>query len=242
MQLHHSLFIKTPIVQVLEKALAACRTIGDGIEAYPLGDYILPSVFLNLTGFQEQKLRCICWDAATIDYEFRRDWISDVGKLGEYSSYDAKNLVYKKLSGKLDKKLCDNYTQSSLFTDSNKRAIIDKVFRCMDDILQETIMVKWKSKDYVEYLIWRRKLKSFHFAKDALLDECLKNVYDSLYKGRNRFAHNTVSYQENLPSLRELSNQEIIVDNFFCWFTLLMLIDEIFICLYDAFLEMLGIL
>lgn len=31
-----------------------------------------------------------------------------------------------------------------------------------------------------------------------------KNLYENLYKNRNRMAHNTISYQYNIPTLLDL--------------------------------------
>lgn len=236
-QLHHRNFIETPISQVLENGLSACKTIMGGMESYPLGDYILPSVFLNMTGFQEQKLKCICWDLATIDYGFRRDWLTDMGKFGEFSSYDAKKLVYKKLTQGIDKLQCKDYCKSKVCTQDKKLAILNSV----NDILKDSLFSNWRQHEYFAYLEWKTKLKPAHFANNCILEECLKKVYESLYNARNRYAHNTMSYQENLPSLHSLSSPEHKYENIFCWFALLMLMDEIFITLYETFLKTLEL-
>ena len=75
----HTDFILSPLSDILEEGFLACQAVGDGIESYPLCDYVLQSLFLKLTGAQEQKLKCICWDLATKDY--CRDWsLSGIGK------------------------------------------------------------------------------------------------------------------------------------------------------------------
>ena len=66
--------------------------IGNGIETYPLGDYIMQSVFLKMTGFQEQKMKCICWELASNDYEYRYYRFTQ-NKLGECSNYKEKNIT-----------------------------------------------------------------------------------------------------------------------------------------------------
>lgn len=56
----HSNFILKPISDVLSDALVVLSTIGDGIDAIPVSEYLLQSAFLRMTGFQEQKLNpCI---------------------------------------------------------------------------------------------------------------------------------------------------------------------------------------
>ena len=66
----------------------------------------------------------------------------------------------------------------------------------------------------------------------------LKDIYDDhLYKHRNRIAHNTVSYQQNLPSLKSLIDENYKYNNYFLWFSILILIDNIFIELYNKYRE-----
>ena len=33
----------------------------------------MQSIFMKMTGAQEQKMKCICWEIATIDFDLRRD-------------------------------------------------------------------------------------------------------------------------------------------------------------------------
>ena len=99
----HSKFIKTPIFEILKDGVNACRGIGCGMEAYPLRDYILQSLFLRMTGAQEQKLKCICWEMATNDYTYRYDFINKGKDYGEFSKYDQKNKVYTQLIKEIKK-------------------------------------------------------------------------------------------------------------------------------------------
>lgn len=99
-----SKFILTPLVRILQDGLNASKGLGTGIETYPLSDYVMQSIFLKMTGAQEQKLKCICWDLATNDYAFRRDYLDNV-KLhyGEFSEYKQKNKVYCQLIDEIQK-------------------------------------------------------------------------------------------------------------------------------------------
>ena len=47
-------FIETPISIILREAVVASTAIGNGIETYPVNDYILHSIFLKMTGAQLQ--------------------------------------------------------------------------------------------------------------------------------------------------------------------------------------------
>lgn len=99
-----SKFILTPLVRILQDGLNASKGLGTGIETYPLSDYVMQSIFLKMTGAQEQKLKCICWELATNDFAFRRDYLDNV-KLhyGEFSEYKHKNKVYCQLICEIQK-------------------------------------------------------------------------------------------------------------------------------------------
>lgn len=88
----HKDFILEPISGLLKDAVAASSGIGYGIETFPLCDYIVQSVFLKLTGFQEQKMKCICWEMASVDFEYR--YVFTKNPLGECSSYTEKQKIY----------------------------------------------------------------------------------------------------------------------------------------------------
>lgn len=69
-------FWVSPLFDILENAISACRGMRDNMESYPLCEYVMQSLFLKLTGAQEQKLKCICWDIATHNYEYRYDFLN----------------------------------------------------------------------------------------------------------------------------------------------------------------------
>src|SRR5580704_12230585 len=98
----HKDFILSPITGVLKEVVTANIGIGDGMETYPLSEYIFQSVFLKMTGFQEQKMKCIVWDLATEDYDYRYKRYSQT-PLGECSSYDDKKKIYKDLIELIEK-------------------------------------------------------------------------------------------------------------------------------------------
>ena len=56
----HSDFILSPLIKILKDGIAASRATGDGIDSYPMGEYLMQSLFLKMTGAQEQKMKCIC--------------------------------------------------------------------------------------------------------------------------------------------------------------------------------------
>lgn len=225
---NHNDFILTPITVTLKDVIYASAGIGNGIETYPLCDYIMQSVFLKMTGFQEQKMKCICWELATNDYEYRRVLLADEDKLGECSSFKAKNSIYKRLVNK-----------TSTLVDIEKRQILSKTFGFIKNTFLDTNLSIWGEQEFQWFLKHHKNfIKINHFAnKNNLIESNLK--YDLLYKHRNRCAHNTQSYQQNLPTLQTLIGKDYIYETYFIRFAILILIDEIFIQLYKKYIKVL---
>ena len=67
------------------------------------------------------------------------------------------------------------------------------------------------------------------------MESKIKNEYEELYNQRNRIAHNTLSYQQNLPDFNILKNEKEYSRNYFLWFAILLLIDNIFIEMYKLY-------
>ena len=94
----HLKFIETPLLDILKDAVNACDGVGSNIETYPLCDYVMQSIFLRMTGAQEQKLKCICWELATNNFSYRYRYLKEVkNDYGEFSKYEQKNKVYNEL-------------------------------------------------------------------------------------------------------------------------------------------------
>ena len=91
----HCDFILTPLFEILADGLAGLNALGDGVEIVPLLDYYMPSIFLKMTGALEQKMKCICWDLASNDYDYRNTYLRDkLRTYGECSTYDSKLGIY----------------------------------------------------------------------------------------------------------------------------------------------------
>lgn len=268
----HTDFILTPITTILEEAVAATSSIGDGIETYPLCDYILQATFLKMTGFQEQKMRCIAWELGTNDFEFRYWWL-EKANLGTYSSYDNKNNIYKEFYQVL-KRINIDFS----ITDINKKSLLDNTTHKINEIFKDSNLISWVRADFSYFVSddWtdidqflkdgnnmfvsipnennrpkkpERKEKDSDQAYEDKLREYnskytiyiknkehnLRCKYEIMFNQRNRLAHNTLSYQQNLPTLNKLVNETQESRNYFIWFGLLTLIDNIFIELYRLY-------
>ena len=73
------------MANIIEEAVAALKGIPNGMASFPVSEYFLQSLFLRLTGAQEQKCKCICWELATYDFEYRRRRFNSREMLGECS-------------------------------------------------------------------------------------------------------------------------------------------------------------
>lgn len=230
----HTDFILTPISGLLQDAITASSGIGNGIETFPLYDYVMESVLLKLTGFQEQKMKCICWEMASVDFEYRYEFTK--APLGECSSYSEKQKIYRDLIKQIEKN-----GLSFAEIDINNRKILRSIKTEITQIFQSSNLAVWAQRDFINHNQNFNSVASNHFAshKGTLFsDNGLQKMYEKrLYKQRNRIAHNTSSYQQNLPTLRTLVADDYRYDNYFTYFSLLMLIDKIFIGLYMKYLD-----
>lgn len=251
---NHNQFIQTSIAKILEEMITASRGVGDGIETYAVYDYILQSTFLKMTGAQEQKFKCICWELATNDYEYRREFLR--GKEKGMSHYDDKQNVYLELIEQI-KKNDFNFNVDIFFSEEiegvKRREKIKKGVRYyMKKVFENTNFAIFGKKHYEKiYDFFEHSVTKKHFAtneqlfakfnkeKDEEIAECLQERYTQLYNYRNRCAHNTLSYQQNLPTLDTLRKEEYKYENYFVYFSILILIDEIIMALYKKYLEVL---
>lgn len=232
----HDKFILTPITKEIDDALSATRYIGDGIETFPLSKYVMHSLFLNMTGFQEQKMKCIVWEMATDDFNFRRELLYEL-KLGEYSDYKAKKTIYEKII-KIIQKRDESFELKNL--DKNK---IETKLADMKNSFMKTNISKWYQKSYYYFYNNVNKIivsTQFLNSKNNLLESELQKYYVSMYEQRNRLAHNVNSYQQNSLSLIKLKNEDEGSRNYFIWFAILVLIDTIFIELYKKYEEVIN--
>jgi hypothetical protein len=94
----------------------------------------------------------------------------------------------------------------------------------------------WNQNSYTQFLK-SKIIEEEQYLKDGknLLGEKLKNEYEELYNQRNKIAHNTLSYQQNLPDFNILKNEKEYSRNYFLWFAILLLIDNIFIEMYKLY-------
>ena len=290
-------FILTPRASILQDTVTACNGIGRGIETQSLGEYVLQTTFLKMTGASEQKLKCICWEMATNDFDYRYQYLKK--NYGECSSYEDKSNIYRDLV-KMICKTNPGFSVAGLFGDvdisAKENDIIEKkikntqknqekkkgrplsdveaqrlsdgmrahwakngicekeranfsriaLFESMQDLLEGivggTMVAQWEQHNYLNYIENWKGLASGRFALgDVLLDKEYQDLYTNVvYKHRNRCAHNLASFQSNMPTLKTLTEEGFVYDNYYYRFSMLLLLDEVYMRLYKAYVETIG--
>lgn len=236
----HTAFILRPIERILEDAAAAIGGVR-GINRVALNEYFLQSVFLKMTGEQEQKMKCICWELATDDYVYRYNRYNGKWELGECSSLKDKNIVYNDL--------LEHLTSSDI--DSNViQKILEQAKNIIEVFYKDAHLNTGNERKYKDFEMLYKKLnvsdiykinntvQLLGYSKRKKTFSCTTtNMYELLYRHRNRCAHNTLSYQEPSITLAKLKSDDAIYENYFLYFALLIIIDKIFIKTYEMYLN-----
>ena len=238
----HTDFILSPLSDILEEGFLACQAVGDGIESYPLCDYVLQSLFLKLTGAQEQKLKCICWDLATKDYDYRYEYLNRKN-YGECSNYDSKNGIFKDLISIIQKR------DSTFDPTGTLRADLSAYLPILSKMYDGSLMSEWQASEYFYYkssfpsTLSVSQIGQSQISKGvttySLFQSPVKDMYERVvYRHRNRCAHNTLSYQINKPDLVFLASNDALKHNYFLRFALILVIDKVFVVLFKKYLSL----
>lgn len=235
----HSEFIETPLIEVLREGIQACRPFEVGIHTEPLKEYFLSSLFLRMTGAQEQKLKCICWELGTHDYDFRYETILGRSSFGKMSHIKDKTKLYTVL-----RKLIESTTGTN---EPHPFLGKDKIEAIRDDIVNlisgSPILEAWLKPelDFVQdtaSFLPQSSLPNGNNYNDnsVLLGGLLGIDYEAVvYKHRNRCAHNLKSYQRGCDSLDKLNAKDYPRHNYVYRFIILVFIDRIFMELYRKY-------
>ena len=213
----HYNFITTPIFNILEESVIACRDIGDGIETQTISEYILQTTFLKMTGASEQKLKCICWELATNDYEYRYQYLNK--DYVECSKYKDKNAIYKDLIEEIRKLEDEKYKFYNVLHFSYGDEI--EYFLKSEFINKKPIHIKVYINDpYIENNHIKKEQLPLH---GAYLDEtinplsALKRIYkkDIFFKKTTKFMYEGDSY--DYASISQFQMDNIEIETFVKW-------------------------
>lgn len=92
-------------------------------------------------------MKCIAWEIATNNFEYRRRLLNNDDKLGECSTYDSKNKIYKALFKQI-KSIDSNYE----IEQSIKVRIKNNSFNKVKDMFMDTNLVTWNKKLFNDFL------------------------------------------------------------------------------------------
>lgn len=241
----HKKFILTPIESVLKEAIVANYGIGSGIETYPVNEYIMNSVFLKMTGFQEQKLKFITWEIASNDLEYRRKLLNNDDKLGEYSTFEAKNKVFRRLM----EAIVALDGEFNIYEALHKNNLQKETIGYVKKLFKNTNLSTWHQRKF-DYFFKTRidniiPVNQFlqptkNGKRGPLFQSIIQSRYDELYDQRNILAHNLSSYKVSSQSFSELAVSTDKDKNYFIWFSILILIDKIIVDLYKIYVVKLS--
>lgn len=144
----HTDFIISDIFDVVDDAIMSTSSIGQNIAHYSLCEYLFQSVFLRLTGYQEQKLKCILWEIASDDLDFRYKYLSGSVKVNECSQLSDKNIVYNIL-----KKTLEDKNHPFLFPDEFE--INRQISEIKDNLISKfetSVFRKWLPREYSRFI------------------------------------------------------------------------------------------
>lgn len=234
----HQQFIQTPILNILRDTVTSCRAIGDGIDTQPLCEYILQTTFLKMTGASEQKLKCICWEMATNDYEYRYQMLTD--KMGECSNYKDKQKIFKEMQDVI-RRIAPDQINEPAFGEQYKENLVNDINSNIVSVVDKSLIGVVKEKDFLLFkagpnIINKDSFAIYNNGKISFLGNDLQDFYNNVvYRHRNRYAHNLRSYQENLPSLSGLKDGNYEKENYFTMLSILILMDELYMKLYGIY-------
>lgn len=245
---NHIPFILRPESEIAKEAIWSLNATNGGIEIYPISGYLLHSLFLKLTGAQEQKLKCICWEMACRDFEYRYERF-ERNRYSECSDYKDKNMVYNDLIDAIKKQ-----DQTFVISDAIKDDILQTWRTSTQTLFDKSQLGNNFRKQYNEYKTFEASVNRNWIMdgkqlfkngdniaaaeKTATCGKALFELFNNyVYKERNRCAHNTRSYQHNLPSLNAMMADDYKLQNYFLFMSIMLLLDTIYIKLFKIYLQ-----
>lgn len=244
----HQDFILSPLSSIIEDAIRVLPPLNSGIEKRELSGYVLQSLFLKATGFQEQKMKCVAWEMATVDYSYRFDEFKKIFQ-NECSTLQSKQDILEEVVSQIH----INEPGFKGFADSILDAIIAKAYQSVCLLYTHTMLHAWNQRNEndfeklhdefkPEYIIANNSCAAHKvFSPTPVVYNGKKcSYYSFVYEQRNRCAHNTLSYQQNLPSLSSLENRPFASDNYYILLFILLILDQYVVEIYKKFLEVTG--
>lgn len=245
----HRTYIRSSLMNLFKETIYTLNHLGKGMEFFAVSNQLLNTLFLQMTGAQEQKMKCICWELATDDLDYRYKRYYEKWDLNQCSTLKDKGCVYEDLMSAIKKKE-EGY---KLFVDkAAKETFRDDLYNQFVNVMNSTNIICLYKDEYEKFKAVFQNIdvnsilpsdKQIFKKGDgnapvekATSETELFAIYHLLYRHRNRCAHNTLSYQLNLPHLNMLRNEKFQkYNNIFLFLATLLMIDEIFRKLFEKY-------
>ena len=244
--------IEYPIGAILEETRELLSGVKWKMSSYPLYEYIMPTTFLKMAGIQEQKMKCICWELASHNYDYRyKRFISKGWELGTCADVSKKNIVYEDLCEQI--KLLNPFFSG---LDNALRVDIIKTSKVsVDSFYKFGDLQRISQRDYEYFNVLFTNLQAKNFAEDTtqlllkkgidclyngkifVKEESLLTMYNTMMRYRNKLAHNLSVYEEGI-TFTEMLQANCLYNNYYLYFGLLILIDQVFLDLFAKYKKM----
>lgn len=248
----HSAFIATPMSSLLDEFNFSVSSLTPMMETSTLSEYLLRALFLKMTGFQEQKMKCVCWTIANNNFDYRAELLRD--KLGECSSKEDKQNVIVLLRDKIQD-LDSNFDVVKYISAWDLCQMSDMYLQKWYSLcpIKESLSLHYQDyQDFFKKVPLQNTCFICSNKKKPLMEHCegctpkknciikldvlsMSDVYKLVYNHRNRCAHNLESYQPNFPDLDRIVSVKSKYDNYFVRFFILLVIDDIVRYLYAKY-------
>lgn len=118
-----------------------------------------------------------------------------------------------------------------------QKSLLKNINRKIIEIIEDSPIAIWEQHNFMYFKSnYNDIYGEIIVSEKSLFDEKLRHYYNEIvYKHRNRCAHNLTSYQDNLPTLTTLISDTYKYENYFYRFAILILIDDIFMRLFDKY-------
>lgn len=124
------------------------------------------------------------------------------------------------------------------FSDIEKDKMLKDVELSMENLFADSVIVQSFPQEYKAYLEGIKKISKDNFAQGKTLSSGpFDSFYNGLFKQRNKCAHNTASYLQDMITLREMKDKFYPYKNYFTYFALLLLLDKVFISAYGKYVK-----
>lgn len=234
--------ITTDISSVLNETNEMLSGVDWNMSTYPLYNYIMSTTFLKMAGLQEQKMKCICWELASNDFDYRYERFIEKGWiLGTCADLNRKEQVYEDLCKQItninstfkglpkdvkEKLVSKSVTTVTLFyQQSHLEKIAQSEFNYYYEVF--SFVKKCHIIENLKYLLSRRNIDCKYINNTIIREDSLTKMYGIMIKRRNELAHNLTIYKK-ANTFSDLLQSNCKYDNFFIYFTLLIIIDNIF--------------